>query len=369
MMHNNPQNIPSLNNNPNYLQELAHIAKQQPPLNNDDVDQLNIRLQNKKKFIIQLGDCAEDVENPQFLEQIKFIDQLPKVGDGDLDNIKIIRGAGQIVKPRSSATEKLPNNQETTNYFGDLINNINPDAISRTPDPLRLRLGYEYIINCHKQLQKFNKTAASKIYSSKEHLLIEYEKLFCLNNYNLNTHMPWVGYRSNYCGSKQIASLIGIKNPIGVKIGPNTEVADLDFAINSLNPENQEHKLYLIFRYGANEIEKKLPWHLEFLKAKNYNFCLMSDPMHGNTKTYIDGKKIRFIEDIKKEIELFHAILKEFSFDFSGINLEATHLDVDECALSTEKNKSNRLYLSKCDPRLSKSQAIDVINFVKNLII
>lgn len=96
----------------------------------------------------------------------------------------------------------------------------------------------------------------------------------------------------------------GIRNPIGVKVGPsmkceelvrlieselfpNTRVLALDFKIlcllyeTVLNPEREPGRLTLITRYGAGNVEKHLPGHIQAVKENGMPVAWICDPMHG----------------------------------------------------------------------------------------
>ena len=93
-------------------------------------------------------------------------------------------------------------------------------------------------------------------------------------------------------------------------------------------------------------------------------------PMHGNTS--ICGKrKVRRLPDILAEIDTFFAIAKAVSVHAGGVHLEMSALDVTECiggrgpASIDELDKN---WLTACDPRLNRAQAIDLAAHVAALI-
>ena len=66
-------------------------------------------------------------------------------------------------------------------------------------------------------------------FTSHEALLLQYESALTRpvphrdGHWNLSTHMPWVGVRTADLEGAHIEYLRGIRNPIGVKVGPSTD--------------------------------------------------------------------------------------------------------------------------------------------------
>jgi 3-deoxy-7-phosphoheptulonate synthase len=94
------------------------------------------------------------------------------------------------------------------------------------------------------------------------------------------------------------------------------------------------------------------------------------DPMHGNTT--ISGKrKVRRLPDILAEIDTFFAIARAEGIHGGGVHLEMSALDVTECLggrgpASIDELEKN--WLTACDPRLNRAQAIDLAAHVAALL-
>ncbi len=58
------------------------------------------------------------------------------------------------------------------------------------------------------------------------------------------------------------------KNPLGVKIGPSASADDIIALANVLNPNNEEGRLNIIIRMGADKIINNLPKFSLNLKVK-----------------------------------------------------------------------------------------------------
>jgi 3-deoxy-7-phosphoheptulonate synthase len=94
------------------------------------------------------------------------------------------------------------------------------------------------------------------------------------------------------------------------------------------------------------------------------------DPMHGNTS--MSGKrKVRRLPDILAEIDAFFAIARAEAVHGGGLHLEMSALDVTECIggrgpASIDELEKN--WLTACDPRLNRRQAIDLAAHVADLL-
>src|ERR1041384_3998651 len=72
--------------------------------------------------------------------------------------------------------------------------------------------------------------------------------------FNLTTHFPWVGLRTNDPEGAHIEYLRGIENPVGVKVGSDATPDKVARWIEALDPHRQKGRLTLIHRFGARRI-------------------------------------------------------------------------------------------------------------------
>jgi len=92
--------------------------------------------------------------------------------------------------------------------------------------------------------------------------------------------------------------------------------------------------------------------------------------MHGNT-TISGSRKVRRLADILAEIDALFAIARSEAVHPGGIHLEMSALDVTECiggrgpATIDDLDKN---WLTACDPRLNRTQAIDLAAHVAALL-
>ena len=391
------------------------------------------QVQKGEAFYLQGGDCAESFSelNPNTIrDTFKLILQMAVVLTYATNTpvVKLGRIGGQFAKPRSSDFEekdglKLPS------YRGDIINSYEFTKESREPDPQRMMQAYNHsaaTLNLLRafaqggfasltQLNKWNldfannfestqkyKSISQKIeesikfmnacginekntrelretdfYTSHEALLLPYEEAFTRIDsttgdwYNVNSHFLWVGDRTRDPDGAHIHYLSGIKNPLGLKVGPSTNIDDLKKNIEILNPENEGGRLTLIVRMGAEKIQSTFPQLLKEIDKLGLNITWVCDPMHGNTSTSNSGYKTRATENILSEIKSFFEIHKSQGSIPGGVHLELTGLNVTECVGGPDEIKDENLgdrYHTFCDPRLNVNQSLELSFLLADLL-
>jgi len=377
-------------------------------------------------FIVQGGDCAESFAdfNAEIIKNMyKLILQMAVVMTYSSGKpvVKIGRMAGQFAKPRSNDFEEI-DGVKLPSYRGDIINDIGFTAQARKPDPKRMLRAYnqsaatlnlmrafsrggmadlnqvhrwnlDFIkdhplgkryeqLSC--QIDKSVKFLAAAgitsenapqlrqttVYTSHEALLLNYEEALTRIDsltgewYNCSAHMLWIGDRTRDLDGAHIEYFRGIKNPIGCKVGPSMEVDELLSLIDALNPDNEEGRLNLIVRMGADKINELYPPLLRAVRDAGKNVVWTIDPMHGNIEKSSTGFKTRDFDNILSEVEQFFAIHEAEGTVAGGIHLEMTGEDVTECtgslsAAITEEDLSSR-YHTQCDPRLNANQSLEL---------
>ena len=376
-------------------------------------------------FLLQGGDCAESFaeHNPDNIrDTFRVILQMAIVltfGAG-CPVIKVGRIAGQFAKPRSAPLEKQ-GEIELPSYRGDIINNIEFVEYLRIPDPERqimayrqsastlnlLRAfaqgGYANLDHVHKWNMGFVKESkqgeqyeqvANRIsealdfmdavginsnttpelrsvdfYTSHESLLLGYEE--CLTRvdstsgdwYDTSAHMLWIGDRTRQPDGAHIEFVRGIKNPIGMKCGPSLDSDELLKLIDLINPSNEEGRLTLITRYGADNLDDHLPKLIRAVEKEGKKVVWSCDPMHGNTIKASNGYKTRPLDSILTEVKQFIDIHESEGTYAGGVHIEMTGQNVTECLGGTQKISEEDLtdrYHTHCDPRLNANQALDL---------
>jgi 3-deoxy-7-phosphoheptulonate synthase len=128
--------------------------------------------------------------------------------------------------------------------------------------------------------------------------------------YDTSAHLIWIGERTRQLDGAHVEFFRGIRNPIGVKVGPTLEADELLRLIEALNPKEEAGRLTLYGRFGYDKIEKRLPGLLRAVKASGRTVVWAIDPMHGNTLTANSGYKTRPFDRILSEVKSFIDICK-----------------------------------------------------------
>jgi 3-deoxy-7-phosphoheptulonate synthase len=159
----------------------------------------------------------------------------------------------------------------------------------------------------------------------------------------------------------------GIRNPIGVKVGPATSPQTLREIVDILHPADEPGRLTLIHRFGAACIGRFLPPLIEAVRSTGKTVLWCCDPMHGNTRTTAGGVKTRFFEEILSELDQAFDIHTACGARLGGIHIELTGENVTECvggARGLSEADLKLAYKSGLDPRLNYEQALEVALFV-----
>ena len=183
--------------------------------------------------------------------------------------------------------------------------------------------------------------------------------------------MLWVWDRTRGLNSAHIQFASLISNPVGIKIGPNININDLNLLCKKINPNNEEGKLVLIIRLGNKNIESILPQLIENVTYYGHNVIWFCDPMHGNTISAKNGYKTRRFETIINEIKLFFEIHRNYNTIPGGLHLELTGDNVTECLGGIKNIKTEDLdlrYETTCDPRLNNEQSLEVAFLIADLL-
>jgi 3-deoxy-7-phosphoheptulonate synthase len=206
-------------------------------------------------------------------------------------------------------------------------------------------------------------------YTSHEGLLLPYEQAVTRRVprregwYNLGTHFPWVGLRTAEVDGAHVDYFRGIRNPIGVKIGPTMTPEWLLELLETLDPESEPGRLTLIHRMGHAKVGDRLPPLIEAVQRAERTVLWCCDPMHGNTETTAGGRKTRRFENILSELEQSFEIHADLGSYQGGVHFELSGDNVTECiggARGLSEVDLDRAYESRVDPRLNYEQALEM---------
>ena len=388
------------------------------------------RAQVGEAFVLQGGDCAErfiDCAAAPIEDKLKILLQMSLVltWGARLPVVRIGRMAGQYAKPRSKDTEVI-DGVTLASYRGDHVNGIDANPQSREPDPDRMvqayfrsaatlnyaralvdggfadlhrlhdwdlgfvrspvkRAQYEDMYRRIEDALAFIETTGIKgagtlgrvdLYTSHEGLALAYEEAQTLQQqggwYNLGAHFLWIGERTRQLDGAHVEYFRGIENPIGIKVGPTMQPAELIQLLQTVEPENRPGRITLITRFGADNVDERLDRLVEAVRHAKRRVLWCCDPMHGNTVSTDNGYKTRNFERILDELRATFDRLERAGAHLGGVHFELTGEDVTECTGGPQELSERDLgrnYVSFCDPRLNYAQSVEMAFIVAQRLI
>jgi 3-deoxy-7-phosphoheptulonate synthase len=405
---------------------VEQLASLPPLVTSWEVERLRLQLAEAaegKRFLLQGGACAERFDQCSaeiITNKLKILLQMSLVLTFGLRRqiIRVGRFAGQYAKPRSSDAEER-DGVALPCYRGEIINGPEFSVADRTPDPERMLRGYEHaaltlnfirslvdggFADLHhpeywdlefvthspraKEYQElvahlsdslhFMETLAGvqageisrvDFFTCHEGLLLPYEQAVTRQVprregwYNLGTHFPWVGLRTAEVEGAHVDYFRGIRNPIGVKIGPGMTPEWLLELLDILDPDAEPGRITLIHRMGHAKVTEKLPPLVEAVQRAGRLVVWCCDPMHGNTEKTASGRKTRRFDNILSELEQSFDIHADLDSYQGGVHFELSGDNVTECiggARGLTEVDLDRAYESRVDPRLNYEQALEM---------
>ena len=376
-----------------------------------------------RQFVLQAGDCAErfvDCTPVRVTNTLKVLLQmsLVLVIGARKPVVRIGRFAGQYSKPRS-ANEESREGVSLPSYRGDNINRAEFTADARRPDPQRLLRGYEraaltlnfvralvkggfadlhhpeyfdldwvqhspHAAEYHGMVQtikdslqfvenvlgvRAGDTDRIDFFTCHEALHLGYESAQTRRVprrpgfFNLLTHFPWIGLRTNSPCGAHVEYVRGIENPIGIKVGGGSTREQVEQWLDILDPDRRPGRLTFIHRFGVTRIAEQLPPLVEHVRAAGGKVVWICDPMHGNTHNTSTGLKTRSFEDIYGEVEQAFDIHTGLGQHLGGVHIELTGENVTECvggSRGPNEEDLARAYESQVDPRLNYEQSMEL---------
>jgi 3-deoxy-7-phosphoheptulonate synthase len=405
---------------------MAEMSTLPPLVTSWEIEALRAELAKAARgeaFLLQGGDCAEsfdDCSSEPIAAKLKILLQmsLVLVHGTRKPVIRVGRIAGQYAKPRSADVETR-GDVTLPSYRGDLFNREGFTAEDRNPDPVLMLRGYEraaLTLNFIRALtdggfadlhhpeywdvsfatgspnaEQYERIVESiresldfvsaitgvenevlrrvDVYTSHEALALLYDQAQTRRvprrdgYYNLSTHFPWIGMRTAQLDGAHVEFHRGIRNPLGIKIGPGMTVDWLRGLLDALDPKHEPGRITLIHRMGADQIREKLPPLLEAVRSMGRRVLWVCDPMHGNGETTPSGIKTRRFDKIVSELEQSFELHTELGSHLGGVHVEVTGEDVTECtggARGLDDAGLERAYKSRVDPRLNYEQALEM---------
>ncbi len=377
-----------------------------------------------RAFVLQGGACAEsfgeftaDIIRDTFRVLLQM--SVVLTFGAKVPVVKLGRMAGQFAKPRSSDTETVAGHSLPA-YRGDIINGADFTAASRIADPARMETGYFQsagtlnllrafasggYANLHQVhrwnlgfvarsplaaryqdlAQRIDETLGfmgacgltsnapqineTEFYTSHEALLLPYEQALTRVDsttdewYGCSAHFLWIGDRTRQPDGAHVEFLRGVRNPIGIKVGPNSTADDVRRLLDILNPDDEAGRITLVSRMGAEGVRRHLPPLLRGVREAGRRVTWLCDPMHGNTISTASKVKTRSFDAILAEVRGFFDVAAGEGAPPGGVHVEMTGQDVTECVGGahqlTEADLGDR-YETFCDPRLNAEQSLEL---------
>jgi len=375
-----------------------------------------------RAFVLQGGDCAETFDGVtanSIKARLRVLLSMSVVlaYSGQVPVVTVGRIAGQYGKPRSSNVETR-DGVTLPAYRGDAVNGFAFTAASRTPDPERMVRMYNasastlnlvrafmaggfgdvrqahtwnaFFVRDEHVAERYERLAgeiqraigfmeacglretslrAGGFFASHEALLLDYERAMTRIDYrselpyDTSGHLVWIGERTRQLDGAHVELLRHVRNPLGVKLGPDATPADAVALARRLDPQHEPGRLTFITRLGAARVRDLLPPLIEGVRDAGYEVGWICDPMHGNTITSATGFKTRKYADVVEELDGFFDVHEALGTWPGGMHLELTGDDVTECtggAFQISEDDLASRYESVCDPRLSRTQALEL---------
>ncbi|KAF8580132.1 DAHP synthetase [Ramaria rubella] len=193
--------------------------------------------------------------------------------------------------------------------------------------------------------------------------------------YNTSAHFLWIGDRTRQLTGAHVEYFRGVRNPIGIKVGPSMQSTELVELLDIVNPKMEKGRVTLITRYGAAKINNHLTSHIVAVQESGHPVAWICDPMHGNTQTSASGLKTRQFSDIISELTsclhihgATNSVLGGVSLEFTG-ELNDEGFSVTEClggSMELSEEELGLRYQSFCDPRLNFEQSLDLAFLISN---
>ncbi len=408
---------------------LAELRELPPLVVAEEVDFLQQQLAEAaegKRFLLQGGDCAEafaDCRGAIIQDKLRVLLQMSVLitHGGRTGVVHLGRIAGQYAKPRSGLTERV-NGEEVPVYRGDLINGLGLDQ--READPRRLMEAYhraaatlnhlralvdggfadlqhpehwdlswsredaghyletlDQVRNSLAFVQRLGglpeHLRTGELFTSHEALHLPFETALTRfvpekgRHYNLGAHFLWIGERTRQLDHAHLEYARGIANPIGLKVSAAMTPDLLRPVLARLDPERKPGRLTLITRFGAGRAAAALPGLIACARAEGHPVLWSCDPMHGNGRQAAGGLKTRAFGDILQELQEVASLHRACGSRMGAVHFELTGEPVTECTGGMENLDEaglQRAYRSGCDPRLNRSQSLEMAFLIAQMI-
>ncbi|MGW2489869.1 3-deoxy-7-phosphoheptulonate synthase [Streptomyces sp. NPDC001606] len=129
--------------------------------------------------------------------------------------------------------------------------------------------------------------------------------------YGLSGHLLWLDGRTRRPDGPQVSYAAGIRNPLGVRLGPATTADEVPALIDRLDPGREPGRLTFLVRMGATAVRDRLPGLVAKATASGAPVGWVCDPVP-------DGTPARVLD----EIGGFFEVLRGLGGHPGGVRLE-----------------------------------------------
>ena len=163
-----------------------------------------------------------------------------------------------------------------------------------------------------------------------------------------------------------------IRNPIGIKLGPTTSPEDALALIERLDPDREPGRLTFISRMGARRSATSCPsWSRRSPRAA----CAVAVGLRPDARQHLRGAERPQDPPLRRRAGRGQGLLRGpqglWAPHPGGIHVELTGDDVTECVGGGDEISVGRpaqRYETACDPRLNRSQSLDLAFLVAELL-
>jgi len=266
----------------------------------------------------------------------------------------------------------------TKGGFADLtrVHSWNQEFVATSPEGRRyeaiateIERALRFMAACGIDLMSERRLHEVDVWTSHEGLLLDYEEGLTRRDsltgdwYDCSAHMLWIGDRTRRPDGAHVEFFAGVRNPLGLKVGPTATADELVDTCERLDPHRTPGRLTLIARMGAGRVVDELPPLIRAVREAGHPVVWACDPMHANAFRTASGYKTRRFEDIMSEISGFFVACRAEAAWPGGVHLEFTGEDVTECLGGAEEVREDQVsvrYRTLCDPRLNARQSLDL---------
>ncbi|MER5931129.1 3-deoxy-7-phosphoheptulonate synthase [Streptomyces sp. NPDC002054] len=329
---------------------LGTLATAPPLVFADECDLLRTRLAavaRGEALLLQGGDGAETFEpvtEDGVRRKLTTLLQMAVVltHASRLPVVKVGRMAGQFAPSRSETAETADPRRLQRRYeasaatlnlarslawggFADLhqVHAWNREFVDASPSGDRYtRLADEigrtlaFLAACGADTRNLGTT---EFFVSHEGLLLDYERSLTRQDhrtghpYATSGHLLWAGEHTRQPDGDHIAYLSGIRNPVAVKLGPDTTPDTVLRYLDVLDPDREPGRLTFVLRAGADRVRDVLPDLVEKAVADGARVGWVSDPMGA-----------RRFDAVLEEVRGFVEVHRSLGTHPGGLHLELT---------------------------------------------